>query len=168
MSVSKEDAKRLLQRQMDAIALLRTRPHYPPEFEPWREQTRRIVKRIFGEKSDHQQQFGSIEFGLSFFTSGTPDSAWEEAYQRGLSKAEATLKSFMEELDLFEQASGLSCPKCRGVESKYLEIGEVGSRKYSLAIPQVAGIEWKSGEKVAYFICKKCKTVFFTEPFKRS
>jgi hypothetical protein len=49
----------------------------------------------------------------------------------------------------------------------YLEIREVGSKKYNLAIPQVAGLEWKSRKKVAYFKCKKCQSVFYTEPFKQ-
>lgn len=167
LSVSKGDAKRLLQRQIDNIAQLGTKPHYPPEFEPWRQQTHRIVKRIFGEHSDHAKQFDSISFGLPIFTDSTPDSAWEEAYQKGLTNAEVTMKSFIDELDLFDQSPALACPKCGATEANYLEIDTVGSKKYNLAIPQVAGVEWKTGKKVAYFMCNKCQCVFYTEPFKQ-
>jgi len=101
-SVPKDTAKTLLQRQVEKIPDLRAKGHRNPEFEPWRQQTLRIIKRIFGGSSDQAKQFDSIGFGLIAFTNRTPESAWEEAFQRGLAKSEGTLKSFAEELDLFE------------------------------------------------------------------
>lgn len=167
MSLRKEDAKRLLQRQISSIQELKTKNHDAPEFEPWRQQTLRIIKKVFGEKSDQAKQFDSIGFGLIAFSSETPDSAWQEAYIRGVADAEATLKSFIDELDLFDQAPSLACPKCNSPNVTFLEITEVRSRKYSLAFPQIAGAEWQTGKKVAYFSCNSCKSVFYTEPFKQ-
>ncbi len=102
MSVPKDEARKLLQRQNDAIASLRTKKNYPPEFEPWRQRTLRIVKRIFGEESDHAKQFSAITYGLSIVTDATPESRWQEAYEKGLMQAEYTLKSFIDELEEVE------------------------------------------------------------------
>lgn len=127
-----------------------------------------MVKKIFGEQSDHAKQFDDITYGLPIFTDSTPKSAWQKAYENGLTKAEYTLNSFIDELDLFEPSHALGCPKCSSTDVFFLEIGEVGSKKYKLAVPQIAGAEWQTGTKVAYFNCKRCKSVFYSEPFKQA
>jgi hypothetical protein len=166
MSISKESSRQLLERQIHAIQELKGKNRFPVEFEPWRQQTLRVIKKIFGEKSDHAKQFDEIAFDLRFFSSGTPKSRFDEAYQEGLAIAEATLKSFIQELDLFPNVSVRTCPKCHSSDVAFLEIDEVGSKKYRLSIPQLAGAEWHTGKKVAYYSCNSCKRVFFTEPFK--
>ena len=167
MSVPREQAKTHLQRQIDAIADLKTRKYDNPDFQPWRQQTLRIVKRIFGEQSDHQQQFSSI-FEVGVVRAGLPDSSYQVPYENGLAEAESTLKSFIEELDLFDTSPSMDCPKCKSQDVMYLEIDEVGGHKYSLAIPKIAGAEWKTGKKAAFFKCGKCQTVFYTEAQKRA
>jgi len=137
-----------------------------PEFEPWRQQTIRVIKRIFGDKSGHAEQFERISYGLQIWTTGTPESAWQEAFESGLAEAQASLKSFLDELEMFPRSGSLSCPKCNSTDVRFLEIDETGSRKYTLAIPQIAGVELKSGKKVAYHQCNSCKIVFYAEPFK--
>lgn len=167
LSLTKDEAKTLLQRQIDIIKQLKMKSHYPPEFEPWRKQTLRIIERVFGPKSDHAKQLDSISFGLSFFTNGTLDSEWEKAYQEGLVNAEFTLKSFIDELDLFDKTNTMVCPKCGRNNAAFLEISQIGSKKYSVAVPQVAGAEWHSGKKAAFFMCNNCQAVFYTEAFKQ-
>lgn len=166
MSVSKDQAKKLLQRQVEGIAELKTKKFDTPDLEPWRQQTLRIIKRVFGEQSDHEKQFGSIEFGFVTIVAGMPESAFGKAYERGLARAESTLRSFVDELDLFESSPSMECPKCNNHEVTFLTIDEVGSQKYKLAIPQVAGVEWERGKKAAFFMCGTCQCVFYTEPFK--
>ena len=166
LSISKEDAEDLLRRQRWRIYYLKFKKQVPPEFEPWRQQTLRIIKKIFGEKSDHAIQFDSITYFLKSRTPLTPESASREAYKEGLLKAEATIDSFIDELDLFPETPAQVCPKCHSPSVTFLEIGEVGSKKYSLAIPQIAEAQWQTGRKVAYYNCNSCKATFFSEPFK--
>jgi len=115
-SIPKDTAKTLLQRQVEKIPDLRAKGRRNPEFEPWRQQTLRIIKRIFGESSDQAKQFDSVIFGLMAFTNRTPESAWGEAFQRGLVNSEVTLKSFAEELDLFEPVKTITT-KAKGSSS---------------------------------------------------
>lgn len=99
-SVPKDTAKELLQRQIGVIPGLKAKKHNSPDFEPWRRQTLRIIKRIFGDDSDNARQFDSIYFYPMIVTSSTPESAYQTVYEEGLAQAEATLKSFVNELDL--------------------------------------------------------------------
>jgi len=162
--MSKDLSKQLLERQIRAIQDFKAKKRFAPEFEPWRQQTLRFIKKIFGEKSDHVKQFDSISYDLDVM--GMEESEYEEAYREGLQTAEVTLKSFVEELDLFPDTSVRTCPKCHVSDVRFLEIDEVGSKKYKLAFPQVAGVEWQTGKKVAYYSCNNCKTIFYVEPFK--
>ena len=82
------------------IPELKAKSCYPPEFEPWRQQTIRIIRKIFGGSSGQAQEFESISFGLIVSSTSTPDSAWQGAYEEGLSVAEISLRSFVDELDL--------------------------------------------------------------------
>jgi hypothetical protein len=83
-----------------------------------------------------------------------------------LLKAKATITSFIDELDLFPETPSQVCPKCHSPSVTFLDIDEVGSKKYSVAIPRIAGAQWRTGKKVAYYKCNNCKSIFYSEPFK--
>jgi len=99
-SIDKDTARELLQRQIEVIPGLKAKKHASPDFEPWRRQTLRIIKRIFGGDSDNAKQFDSIFFYPLVVTSSTPESEYQEVYEEGLTIAETTLRSFINELDL--------------------------------------------------------------------
>lgn len=76
-------------------------------------------------------QFKRIEYALSFFSTETPQSAFEEACRRGLTKAQLMLESFLEDLDVKENpkgaGAGLTCPYCESINPEYLELRDIGS-----------------------------------------
>lgn len=116
-ALSKDAARALLQRQADRIARLRGKDYRCPDLEPWRRQTLRIVERIFGKDSDQVTQFGDVEFGLIAGEIYTTPQEWQKAYDRGLDKTEATLKSFDEELDLLEPIGVITSKTKQGTPS---------------------------------------------------
>jgi len=102
ISVSEENAEKLLQQQIDEIADLETRKYDLASLVPWREKTLRIVKRIFGPASDQARQFDSIQFGSRGLADYyTTETELEGRYKRGLARAKTTLESFISELDMF-------------------------------------------------------------------
>jgi hypothetical protein len=62
---------------------------------------------------------------------------------------------------------GGRCPNCHSTwNTEFLELAEVGSMKYSGAIPQVAGIEKESRQLMAYYKCNRCNIVYYSKPAK--
>ncbi len=96
--MDKQEALNRLQRQLDLIPELKKQPSLSPDFNKWRRDTQVAIQRIFGENTRHIKDFDDIEYSLSFFSSGTPDSAWEQAYRDGLDTAGSVLKSLIDEV----------------------------------------------------------------------
>ena len=49
-----------------------------PDFKAWKTRADRLLIRRFGKDSYEFKSFNKISYSLSFFTSGTPDSAFVE------------------------------------------------------------------------------------------
>lgn len=75
---------------------------YSPNYNVWKSQSEMILMTIFGEKSKHVKDFEHISYSLLCFTTGTPDSEFVKAYNKGLDQAVALIDSFIEILDLLE------------------------------------------------------------------
>jgi hypothetical protein len=102
ISAPQDRAKKMLQGQIDKISGLLMLKHDNVSLEPWRNQTVRIIKTIFGDSSDQAKQFESIQFtsrGLIDYYVTEPEL--QERYKRGLATAKATLESLIWELDMF-------------------------------------------------------------------
>jgi hypothetical protein len=166
--MSIDEAKKLIDRQISELEKLRGKYNrrMPASHEPWRQQTRRILGRIFGEESPQVEQFMDVEFAYQSIVGYDAERA---RYDEGLDIARATLESFKTELDLLPPPVKLKCSKCGSNDLKFLEIAEIGGAKYKVAVPmQIVGAEWAKGKKAAYYQCQGCNTVFYTEPFKTS
>ncbi len=96
-----ERAIALLTRQREGIEALRSVSSSGPEFSKWRRDTEIVIAKIFGDTSRNVSDFTGISYSLSFFTSGTPDHAFHEAYLRGLAEAKAVIESMIDEITEF-------------------------------------------------------------------
>ena len=98
VSASKDDGRKLLQKQLDQIQQLRKVPS-SRGFERWRQRTLRIVKNIFGKSSAHLKLFDSIRYGQIRLLSKKPGMYIPKYYLKGLDRAESTIRSFIDELE---------------------------------------------------------------------
>lgn len=69
------------------------------DFKKWYRDTEVAIERIFGEGTRHSKDFADIRYSLSAFSSSTTDSAFQEAYQRGVNTAITVLDSFIDEIN---------------------------------------------------------------------
>lgn len=88
-----------LQRQLAKIPALKKQRHGSPEFTKWRRDTEIAVTNTFGEDTQHIEEFASISYSARFVVSGARDSYFQQAYVRGLERAEAFLQSMIEEIE---------------------------------------------------------------------
>lgn len=95
---TKSEALERLQRSLDAIQGLRRLPRGSQEFTKWHRDTKIAIANTFGKDEQHVADFTEIRYTLTSCTMGTPDSAWEDAYRRGLDCAEPILRSMIEEI----------------------------------------------------------------------
>jgi predicted nucleotide-binding protein len=89
----------LLNRAISEIPALKRLRRGSPEFQRWHRNTEVAISKVFGESGRHVKDFTDIYYSLRVFSSGTPDSAFQEAYESGLTKAESVLQSMVEEID---------------------------------------------------------------------
>jgi hypothetical protein len=97
----------LLMRQKERIAPLVNIQRNSSDFKKWKRDTQIVIERVFGEGSRHISDFDKICYSLSVFISGMRESAFENAYIRGLEEAEAVIDSFIDEVEEFGVASNL-------------------------------------------------------------
>lgn len=70
-------------------------------FDLWNRNTHVAIKKIFGEGSDHEKEFSELRYSLGFFSSSTPDSKFDDAYNRGLDRAFSMLESMIHEIKTY-------------------------------------------------------------------
>jgi len=101
MTVDKEQAITKLEKQIAVAAELKTKKRFSPEFDKWKRDTEVLIRNIFRPYSQHLNDFRDVDYDLRIWTSGTPDSVPQKAYEKGLDKAEAILLSFVDEIKDF-------------------------------------------------------------------
>lgn len=94
----KSQAIEKLQRQFAEIDPLLRIHRGSPEFKRWHRNTEIAIENVFGHDTRHIKDFTSLRYSLSVFSSGTPDSEFQLAYQRGLANAQQVLRSMIEEI----------------------------------------------------------------------
>jgi len=97
--LKKAEAKSRLEALKERALLLLNLQSGSQDFKKWHRDTEVAIERIFGEKTRHSQDFENISYSLMAFTSGTPDSAFEEAYRRGVRTAITVIESFIDEIE---------------------------------------------------------------------
>lgn len=106
--LQKTQAIEKLQRQLAEITPLLRVHRGSPEFKRWHRNTEIAIENVFGLNTRHIADFTSLRYSLGAFSSVTPDSAFQEAYQRGLSNAQQILRSMIEEITEYWTAANIS------------------------------------------------------------
>jgi len=88
----------ILERQRAAIGSLRSILSGGPAFDKWRRDTEIAIERIFAPQSRNIADFKAINFSLQVWTTSTQDHEQEDAYRRGLDRADAILESMVDEI----------------------------------------------------------------------
>lgn len=97
--MEKQQAIARLEKQRSEITGLKQRPSFVPEFKKWYRDTEIAIQKIFGGSNRHLRDFTKISYSLGCYSSATPDSAFYEAYIKGLNSANAILSSFIDEIN---------------------------------------------------------------------
>jgi hypothetical protein len=112
------------------------------------------------------------QFQETVYTSKSPYVSLErrvEIYKRGLSEAEALLRSFVEDLRVPKDEEGreiqLTCPYCKSKDPTFVELREIATVKYGGGFHIVQGKK-KKVKSVAYYTCKVCSRLFYVEVAK--
>ena len=92
----------ILERQRAAIDSLRSVRSGTPAFDKWRRDTEVAIERIFGHQSRNIADFKAVNFSLQVWTTSTKDHENEDAYRRGLDRADAILSSMIDEVREYE------------------------------------------------------------------
>jgi predicted nucleotide-binding protein len=110
--MKKQKAIIKLESLIEPIENLKKQESHGQEFKKWKRDTEIAIERIFDKNSRHIKDFGDIRYSLSAFSSGTPDSAFEDAYRRGLDTAKTILNSFIDEIkEYWEESKDEALPQ---------------------------------------------------------
>lgn len=99
--MKRSQAIEILGRQRDATQGLAKADSSGPEFKKWQRDTEVAIEKIFGSQSRNLTDFKDVRYMLGAFSTSTPDSAFTEAYRRGLRNAAAVLSSMIDEIEEF-------------------------------------------------------------------
>jgi len=144
VATSKAKALDRLQKSLEVIPTLRKLRSGSQEFTKWHRDTEIAIANTFGETARHVKDFTDIRYRLMAFSSVTTDSAWENAYQRGLDRAESVLQSMIDEIREYwddEQA---------GAQSSGQLVVDVESNQTDVFV--VHGRDGEAKEAVARFL----------------
>ncbi len=107
--MKKEKKIELLQTQIDLIDGIKQKERFSQDYEKWKRYTEVVIEKIFGNNTRHIKDFTRIKYSLSFYSSGTPDYEFQEAFLKGMETARSVLTSMQDELrefgDLEEETS---------------------------------------------------------------
>jgi len=67
--MTKTDALRRLQGQVDLIDSMKQQKRFSPEFRKWHRDTEIVVERIFGKDTRHGKDFTRVHYNLGAFNS---------------------------------------------------------------------------------------------------
>ena len=70
-----------------------------PSFRSWKMKAERYIISFYGEQSHEYKEFHKLDFTLSFYTLGTPDSVFVKACHIDIEKAIALLEVYLEDVD---------------------------------------------------------------------
>lgn len=96
--MNKSEAVERLESLKARATQLASMPRGSQDFKKWHRDTEVAIERIFGEGTRHSKDFTDIHYSLMMFTSGTPDSSFENAYRGGVRTAISVLESLIDEV----------------------------------------------------------------------
>lgn len=101
MKLTKQEAIQKLDALVSRIPSLENQKSFSEDFKKWQHDARALLKHAFPTDNEYVKEFDDISYSLGFFSSGTPDISFEEAFRRGLGSARAMLESRIDEIAQF-------------------------------------------------------------------
>jgi predicted nucleotide-binding protein len=95
-----------LQSLVDRIPSLEGQRRFSEDFKKWANDAKIALKWIFKDDPSAVTELETIKYTLGAYSSGTPDSAFEDAFRRGLSSARALLQARVDEIQEFWVENG--------------------------------------------------------------
>jgi predicted nucleotide-binding protein len=99
--LTKQEAIQKLNALVSRIPAMEEQKSFSEDFKKWQHDARALLKHAFPNEKEYTKEFDDIHYSLGFFTTGTPDSEFEDAFRRGLSSARAMLQSRIDEIAQF-------------------------------------------------------------------
>ena len=145
MALNKERALERLQRSIDQIGDVSRNRRLSPVYTKWRRDTQVAIENTFGLGSRHIKDFDAVRYSPGSFSDSTPESYFDERFQKGLEEARVVLQSMIDEIKEYwddETPSRTLMPS--------LAIPDVTTNKIFLVHGHDAGLK----EQVARFLEK--------------
>ena len=121
----KSKAIERLKGKLDAISELEQLQRDSLEFRKWRRDTEVAIVNTFGDESRHIRDFTGIDYIGPISLRGTPDSALQEAYAKGLESAASVLKSMIDEIEEYWEDENQTPPSSAAQENERTNTNEV-------------------------------------------
>ena len=128
----KSEAIKRLQGALQEIPELQQQQHKParlhdsPRLNKWRRDTCAAIKHLFGDQSSHVKEFSRIMYsGVVTPFDSSPDVIWQQAYIRGLEKADTLLRSMLDEIEQYWEADSPTTEPSDGRMSETQNTGEI-------------------------------------------
>lgn len=99
--MTKDDSIAYLSGLVGRVEDLMTLQRGNEPFKKWFQESTAALKHLFKSSPEYSKNFVAIPYGLSFVTSATSDSEFQEAYVNGLLTARAFLEARIEEIKTF-------------------------------------------------------------------
>lgn len=126
--MNKKKKIELLNKIIDGIRELYDKKRGSAEFNSWLKQSEIILLKIFEKEPLYVENFKSIRYSLSAWTMSTPDYKFDEAYRRGLDEANTLIKSYIENIEMFEEDSDEGVLKTKKIDINSNEVFIVHGR----------------------------------------
>lgn len=96
--MNSEKSIELLKQQIEKANPLKIEERFSPNFIKWKRDTEIVIEKIFGKDSRHLKDFDGINYHLLWCTSLTPDSEFQEEFNKGIDEAKQILNSMVDEV----------------------------------------------------------------------
>lgn len=99
--MTKEEAVKKLQDQIDRIRILRTTRRFGASFTEWQNDTEVVTRKVFGTKQGHLEKLKAVNYTVNLSSGLDPlheESLAQRTYLEGLEHVESLLNSFVKEV----------------------------------------------------------------------
>jgi hypothetical protein len=97
--MNKEQAINKLQKQLNNIHSLYSKPRFSDDFHKWKRDTEVAIENIFGADKRHLNDFTEIDYIFPVLAAYATSEERNQEFKQGLSRAKSTIESFIQEIE---------------------------------------------------------------------
>jgi hypothetical protein len=68
----------------------------------WKRGVETALRRLFGDNSDHLNEFKGVRYTPMMFTDRSPDSLWADCFRDGMTNARAIVRAAIQEVEYYD------------------------------------------------------------------